>query len=418
MRWQGSVGFRHGVPCSASAKAGHVLKELRLLRADIGDFRADLRLLSVPHEDVGRQAMQYTIDGTWSNAGWVSPPPTFSALDFLWLELTNQCNLQCVHCYTESHPKSGASDRLTPEDYEYVMESAHDLGCRKLQFIGGEPQLNRSFLPLLKKAKTIGFDFIEVFTNLTKLDDATLGFAAESGVCFATSVYSDQPMAHDAITKVKSSHDRTIRNLERLQRAGVETRAAIIIIDQNAASVERTKRFLKQLGVRHIRAASTREFGRGQQIVARSAQLSGLCGHCWAGKLCVAPDGVAYPCVMARHWPVGNVLECTLPEIVRGAPLRMMRQSIFDKVWQLKTSATANGKCGGTTRDHSGDCSPNSEPHQPAKEPPGAEPPDPEEPSEACPETCTPDWSTCGPISCPQSCEPNPVTCGPDIGDM
>ena len=22
-------------------------------------------------------------------------------LDFLWLELTNRCNLQCVHCYTE-----------------------------------------------------------------------------------------------------------------------------------------------------------------------------------------------------------------------------------------------------------------------------------------------------------------------------
>ena len=27
-----------------------------------------------------------------------------STLDFLWLELTNRCNLQCVHCYTQSPP--------------------------------------------------------------------------------------------------------------------------------------------------------------------------------------------------------------------------------------------------------------------------------------------------------------------------
>src|SRR5208283_2388709 len=27
-------------------------------------------------------------------------------LDFLWLELTSRCNLQCVHCYAESGPSS------------------------------------------------------------------------------------------------------------------------------------------------------------------------------------------------------------------------------------------------------------------------------------------------------------------------
>jgi 2-iminoacetate synthase ThiH len=50
-------------------------------------------------------------------------------LNFLWLELTNRCNLQCVHCYTESHPLSGDRDVLTTAAYESVMRQAYALGC-------------------------------------------------------------------------------------------------------------------------------------------------------------------------------------------------------------------------------------------------------------------------------------------------
>jgi MoaA/NifB/PqqE/SkfB family radical SAM enzyme len=263
-------------------------------------------------------------------------------LDFLWLELTNRCNLRCVHCYTESHPGSGDRDVLTTAQYESVMRQAYALGCRRLQFIGGEPQLHPDFLRLLGVAKETGFDFIEVFTNLTRLRDDTLRFAADAGIRFATSVYSDDPAVHNAITKVGSSHTRTIKNLERLIARGVGTRAAVIRFDQEPGAIERTKDFLRDLGVPHVRDGEVRGFGRGQGLLDRPAELDGLCGHCWAGKLCVAPDGEAYPCVMARQWAVGNVLEAPLAEIVRGAPLADMRRTIYQTVWVPK-AATGRG---------------------------------------------------------------------------
>ncbi|MCJ7597684.1 MAG: radical SAM protein, partial [Methyloceanibacter sp.] len=49
-----------------------------------------------------------------------------NTLDFLWLELTNRCNLQCVHCYTESHPHSGDRDLLTAQDYDRLMREAYE----------------------------------------------------------------------------------------------------------------------------------------------------------------------------------------------------------------------------------------------------------------------------------------------------
>lgn len=337
-----------------------------------------------------------------------------SGLDFLWLELTNRCNLQCVHCYTESHPHSGERDLLTREDYESLMVQAFSLGCRKVQFIGGEPQLNPHFGELLAKAKTLGFEFIEVFSNLTRLNDETLDYAARNGICFATSVYSDEPAGHDAITKVKSSHARTVSNLKKLIEAGIATRAAIILIDQDPATVGRTKRFLSDLGVGHVNYGEVRQFGRGERLLARTAELAGLCGHCWAGKLCIAPDGEAYPCVMARQWSVGNVLSTQLAEIVDGEALGDMRRTIFDAVWAPKMSAASERlrsiaqcppKVDCAPVSGAPDCAPEVQPESEPEKYPGG---DPAEKCSPCPQSCVPDTQAppCEPNPCPQSCTP------------
>jgi MoaA/NifB/PqqE/SkfB family radical SAM enzyme len=333
-----------------------------------------------------------------------------SNLKFLWLELTNRCNLQCVHCYSESSPHSGERDLLTTQDYESIMSQAYALGCRMIQFIGGEPQLHPDFLHLLIKAKTIGFEFIEVFTNLTRLRDDTLRYAADNGIRFATSVYSDESAAHEAITKVRGSHARTIKNLTKLISNGIETRTATVVINQDKPAVERTKRFLLDLGVPHVKASEVREFGRGEEILSQRARLSGLCGHCWSGKLCVAPDGAAYPCVMARQWPVGNVIDTPLAEIIRGESLETMRKIIFETVWLPKTARRGNVMA-------PEDSTPDS-PNVPGEEPGTGEPYEPkpaEEPGECEPEPiviCDP--THCDPTgTCPQtpSCEPHIPGC-------
>jgi MoaA/NifB/PqqE/SkfB family radical SAM enzyme len=338
-------------------------------------------------------------------------PRTGRPLDFLWLELTNRCNLQCVHCYTESHPHAGDRDLLSAADYESLLNQAHALGCRKVQFIGGEPQLNPDFLRLTMAAKSIGFEFIEVFTNLTRLQDEVTHYAASNGICFATSVYSDDPSAHDAVTRVSSSHARTIGNLKKLLARGIETRAAIIVVNQDDAAVQRTRQFLHGLGVRHVRTSGVREFGRGETLLRQPARMSGLCGHCWAGKLCIAPDGAAYPCVMARQWQVGNVLETPLAAIVQGSPLAETRENIFQTAWVPKMGAAGGGKR--PKKRKSSRTTKYCAPHEGPTKKPGCTP-EPA-PAEECSQSCGPDLSTCGPIgSCPQSpCGPL-VACGPD----
>lgn len=69
-------------------------------------------------------------------------------LDFLWLELTNGCNLACKHCYAESGPGADTDDVLGVEKWLELIDEARELGCRQVQFIGGEPTLCRD-LPRL-----------------------------------------------------------------------------------------------------------------------------------------------------------------------------------------------------------------------------------------------------------------------------
>lgn len=324
-----------------------------------------------------------------------SREPIGAGLDFLWLELTNRCNLKCVHCYTESGPQTGDRDLLTADDYLSVMNQAYALGCRKMQFIGGEPLLNSDFQRLLEASKAIGFEFVEVFTNLTRLDEETVRFARSADIRFATSVYSDRPEVHQAITRNRTSHARTIGNLKRLVENEIVTRAAVIEIDQAPTDIENTKRFLTDLGVQHVRSSHVRAFGRGEELLSQPMQMSQLCGHCWAARLCVAPDGEAYPCVMARQWPAGNVRDMTLTDIVRSVALREIRATIHETVWLPKLAA------GGNADGHATEGAPDSSDER--------QYPDEDEPTPAeCPQSCDP----CPP-ACPQSCTP---TCDPADG--
>jgi hypothetical protein len=112
-----------------------------------------------------------------------STPP----FDFMWLELTNQCNLQCTHCYADSGPQ-GEKPALSTFQFIELMTEAFALGCRRIQFIGGEPVLNKDLPLFIRTAAKMGFEFIEVYTNLTILPEELLQCLVDHGVHVATSV--------------------------------------------------------------------------------------------------------------------------------------------------------------------------------------------------------------------------------------
>ena len=50
-------------------------------------------------------------------------------LSFLWLEITAKCNLECVHCYSDSGPRRQLLGDMALDDWLNILRDAASLGC-------------------------------------------------------------------------------------------------------------------------------------------------------------------------------------------------------------------------------------------------------------------------------------------------
>jgi len=205
-------------------------------------------------------------------------------LNFIWVELTNRCNLQCSHCYAKSGPHEPVTYGLTESDWLRILADARELGCQSVQFIGGEPTLHSSLPVLIKEASRLGYTFIEVFTNGTRISDSFLAICKTYNVQVATSLYSDKFDAHDAITRVAGSHRRTVNGLKQAAQFGIPIRVGVIEMAGNASCGEIVAQYARGLGAREVHIDQVRGVGRGEDYVHEGSPYRQLCGACGNGR--------------------------------------------------------------------------------------------------------------------------------------
>ena len=281
----------------------------------------------------------------------------FTGLSFLWLELTNRCNLQCVHCYAESNPWSGQADSLRENDYHKVLEDAFAAGCRKVQFIGGEATLNAALPALLTHARQLGYQFIDVYSNLVRLPLPVLESAEKNRASFGTSVYSDRFTVHDGITQSKGSHARTLSGIRKLLSRGIPIRVGFVEMEANQGHFERTTDLLRSIGITRVARDIVRPVGRAAKT-SEPPHPGKLCGHCWKGSLCVHPDGTVSPCIMSKAWSVGDVKTASIGDILLSDATMRTRQTLHQHAPRTMASSCIPVDGEGDPQQGDGGCAP------------------------------------------------------------
>lgn len=303
------------------------------------------------------------------------------ALAFLWLELTNRCNLSCKHCYAESGPHAGTTDILGAKDWIFLIDEARDLGCREIQFIGGEPTLCDALPSLLHHADNREFTHIEIFSNLTRLPSAVMAAIQRTGACVATSVYGPSAEIHDKVTARPGSFERTLYNARHLLDHGIEVRAGFIEMSENEGMFTETKSILNEIGIINVGTDRVRRFGRGRGETNTACDLSELCGSCSGRTLCIGADGTVSPCIMSKEWSIGSIVNQSLTEIAFGKEIDRLRSKIYDATVASRSAREAEALC-----DPGKPCFPCA-------------------PQASCP-PCAPNTS-CPPTTCRPYCMPN-----------
>jgi len=273
--------------------------------------------------------------GSWSAVSTKkeipSPPDLNKILKYvLHLELTTGCNLRCLHCYNESEiSKLHNNNEVSLDDWRRVITEAYQIGCRRVQFIGGEPFLKWKLMrELIPFAYDIGYISIEVSTNGTLITKKDLNFLKEYNVKLAFSFYSYKPQIHDLITTKKGSWKKTLQVIRLVLKMRIPLRISVVEMRQNKKEIGETINFLKFLGVEKVRSGLVEPAGRGCNIdlvdcdifakqllnkpyfakINKNIFWRNKAGHnCFLEQISIGAKGDVYPCLEERKISCGNI---------------------------------------------------------------------------------------------------------------
>lgn len=156
---------------------------------------------------------------------WEGKPKPPGRLD---VELTERCNLRCIHCYI-NRPAGDREARvreMTTERVKALLREAAGLGCFTVRFTGGEPLLREDFAELYRYARGLGLRVL-LFTNATLITAEIADLLAQVPPLekVEISIYGMSPETYDEVTGVRAAYRAAMRGVELL----VERRVPCIV---------------------------------------------------------------------------------------------------------------------------------------------------------------------------------------------
>lgn len=166
------------------------------------------------------------------------------------IELTQRCNLRCVHCYCRQ-PADSPAARETEMSFETVcrvVDQAADMGCLTLFLTGGEPLLRRDFTDIYEYIVSKGILTI-LFTNATLLSPRILDRLAGLPPLFVeVSLYGLTQEVYESITGVPGSHAACLRGIHALAERGIKFFLKAPAMARNRHQLGALDEFARSLG--------------------------------------------------------------------------------------------------------------------------------------------------------------------------
>jgi len=166
-------------------------------------------------------------------------------------ELTERCNLRCVHCYINQPAGSqeAAARELTLAQAKTILDQLADAGCMFLLLTGGEPLLRPDFEEIYRHAKRKGM-ILSLFTNGTLMTPRIADFLAEYRPhLIEITLYGATRETYERVTGVPGSYDRCMRGIDLALDRGLRLNLKSVLLKANRHDLAAMKAFAERLGV-------------------------------------------------------------------------------------------------------------------------------------------------------------------------
>lgn len=146
----------------------------------------------------------------------------------LQIDITQACTERCIHCYIPEYNPIF----LPLEQIKRVIDEFRAQGGVGLSLSGGECMLHPQFEEIVRYAYSKDL-VVSVLSNLTLCDDSKVRLLQEVAATVQVSLYSMNPVTHDAITKRPGSFDETKAAIEKLRKAQIPCRISCPTMKSN-----------------------------------------------------------------------------------------------------------------------------------------------------------------------------------------
>lgn len=188
----------------------------------------------------------------------MSGPPTI-----MW-DVTNRCNLDCLHCYNQSGSSPAVGDLDTAKMMgiaEQIVEVEPFVVC----MCGGEPLLRRDLEQLVTFLRR-EVSHVNMVSNGWLLTPDRLKSLREAGIdSIQISLDGASPLTHDNIRGVPGAWKRAVDAIRLLVDAGLRPPVTLIPHRLNYLEIEEWGQFCRELGVLTLRLMPIVPIGRARE---------------------------------------------------------------------------------------------------------------------------------------------------------
>lgn len=183
-------------------------------------------------------------------------------LTYLFVELTDRCNLRCLHC--GSRCEQGRGQFLdTALLLRTLDELAEDFDPHTVMICltGGEPLLHRDFDVIAERINALGFPW-GMTTNGTLIDGERAERLKAQRLASITLSLDGLKQSHDALRQVPGSFDATVEAVGHLHEAGIPVQITTVIHKGNFGERDALYDFLCGLNLVSWRVINLEPIGR------------------------------------------------------------------------------------------------------------------------------------------------------------
>ena len=166
-------------------------------------------------------------------------------------EITERCNLNCLHCFINQPAGSAVSlqSEMNTAQVKDVLDQIAEAGCLHLLLTGGEPLLRPDFAEIYLHARQKGM-LVMLFTNATLVTPAVIEMLKQAPpILVDVSVYGATQETYERVTRRPGSWERFMTGIRLLKENGLPLALKSVVLNSNKAELPLIRKLAEDMGV-------------------------------------------------------------------------------------------------------------------------------------------------------------------------